>query len=159
MKFPFPRLWANACAVLLRAFNNEGVEYLLIGSMAKAFHCPEMACVNDMDLMIDPTPENAGKVLSALRAVPGAGDLKKLVLNIERLTKEGVQLHVLCGQGDVDVLTPPPKEKGFIYHEAAGRSTEELIPHFGIPVQVASMCDLETLDSLREQSTKPPVPV
>ena len=50
---------------------------------------------------------------------------------------EGVQLHVLyvlCGQGDVDVLTPPPKEKGFSYHEAAGRSTEELISHFGIVI-------------------------
>ena len=131
MKFPFPRLWTNACADLLRTFNNEGVDYLLIGSMAKAFHCPKLACVNDMDLMINSTPENAGKVLAALRAVPGAGDLQDIkAIKIEQLTKEGLRLHVLRGQGDVDVFTPPPKEKGFSFHEADGRSTEELIPHF-----------------------------
>ena len=154
MKFPFPRLWTPACADLLKAFNEGGVEYLLIGSMAKAFHCPTLASVNDMDLMIDSTPENARKVLTALQAVPDAGDLEKLALNIQQLTKEGVRLAVLAGQGDVDVLTPPPKETGFTFREAAGRSTEELIPRFCIPVQVASICDLETLDSLREESDK-----
>ena len=154
MKFPFPRLWTPACADLLTAFNEEGVRYLLIGSMAKAFHRPELACVNDMDLMIDSTPENARKVLTALKAVPESGDLEKLALNIQQLTKEGVHLPVLARRGDVDVLTPPRKETGFSFHEAAGRSTEELIPRFCIPVRVAAICDLETLDRLREQSDK-----
>ena len=43
MKFPFPHFWTDKCADLLRAFNDNGVEYLLIGSMAKAFHCPELS--------------------------------------------------------------------------------------------------------------------
>ena len=147
MKFTFPRLWTDACADLLRAFNHQGVEYLLIGSMARAFYCPELAYVTDMDLMINSTPENAKKVRSALLAVPGAGDLQAIkAIKIEHLTKESVRIHVLSGRGDVDVFTPP---KGFSFRDAAGRSTEELIPHFGIQVQAASMCDLETLDSLR----------
>ena len=32
----FPELWTDNCADLLRAFNNQGVQYLLIGSMAKS---------------------------------------------------------------------------------------------------------------------------
>ena len=121
MKVPFPRLWTKACANLLRAFNKERVEYLLIGSMAKAFHCPNLACVNDMDPMINPTPENAGRVLTALRAVPSAGDLQDIrAIKIEQLAKEGVQLHVLPGQGDVDVLTPPRKEQGFSFAKPPG---------------------------------------
>ena len=128
---------------------------MLIGSMAKAFHCPKLACVNDMDLMIDSTPENARKVLTALQAVPDAGDLETLAnINIQQLAKEGVQLRALAGRGDVHVLTPPPKETGVTFHEAAGRSTEELIPGFCIPVRVTAICDLETLDSLREESDK-----
>ena len=34
MKFPEP--WTEHCAELLRAFTKEGVEYLLIGSMAES---------------------------------------------------------------------------------------------------------------------------
>ena len=34
MKLPEP--WTENCADLLRVFNKEGVEYLLIGSMAKS---------------------------------------------------------------------------------------------------------------------------
>ena len=58
----FPELWTDNCADLLRAFNNQGVQYLLIGSMAKSHYCRQLR-VNDIDLMINPTPENAGKVL------------------------------------------------------------------------------------------------
>ena len=150
----FPRLWTPACARLLNALNEGGVEYLLVGSMAKAFHRPKLACVNDMDLMIESTLENARKVLTALRAVRGASDSEKLALNMQQLTTEGKGVSVLKGQGDVDILAPPPKEAGFTFREAAERSTEELIPRFFIPVRVAAICDLETLDSLREESDK-----
>ena len=66
MKFPFPRLWTSASADLLNVLHKGGVEYLFIGSMAKAFHCPKQACVSDMGLMVDSSPENARKVLTAL---------------------------------------------------------------------------------------------
>ena len=82
MKFAFPRLWTSAFADLLNASSEGGVEYLLIGSMAKALHCPKLACVSDMDLMIDSTRENARTVLTALQTERGAGDLEKLPLSI-----------------------------------------------------------------------------
>lgn len=148
----FPRLWTSACADLLSAFNEGGVEYLLVGSMAKSFHYPKLACVNDMDLMISPTAENARRVLAALRAVRGACDLEQLALNIQKLAKENVRLHLLKGQGDVDLLTPPSRKRGLAFHEAAGRSTEELVPGLSTPVRVAAICDLEALDRLREGS-------
>ena len=148
----FPDLWTENCADLLRAFNKEAVEYLLIGSMAESFHCPDLTCVTDMDLMVDSTPENARKVLSALCAVPGAVDPAKLSLDIERkLAEGGVYIPLFPRQGDVDVLTPP---KGFVFRDAAGRSAEQLIRNFDIPVRVAAMCDLKTLDSLRQQSER-----
>ena len=34
----FPDRWVDNCASLLRAFNEKGVEHLLIGSMAKKEH-------------------------------------------------------------------------------------------------------------------------
>ena len=42
----FPELWTDNCADLLRAFNNQGVQYLLIGSMAKSHYCRQPR-VND----------------------------------------------------------------------------------------------------------------
>ena len=106
--------------------------------------------MNDMDLMISSTAENAGKVLSALRAVPGAGDLR--AIKTGQLAKKGVQMTVLHGQGDVDVLTPP--KEGFSFRDAAARSTTQCLPdHYSdIPVRVAAMCDLETLDSLKKRA-------
>ena len=58
MKFPEP--WTEHCAELLRAFTKEGVEYLLIGSMAES-HYRSLASVGDMDVLLNPTPgENGG---------------------------------------------------------------------------------------------------
>ena len=94
----FPELWTDNCADLLRAFNNQGVQYLLIGSMAKSHYCRQPR-VNDIDLMINPTPENAGKVLSALRAVENAADLAKLTDEKERELVEGASICVYSTRG------------------------------------------------------------
>ena len=59
-----PESWTENCADLLRAFNKEGVEYLLFGSMAES-HYRSLASVGDMDVLINPTPENATKVKPA----------------------------------------------------------------------------------------------
>ena len=49
MKFPEP--WTGNCADLLRAFNKEGVEYLLIGSMAE-FHYLSLAMTGPLILSL-----------------------------------------------------------------------------------------------------------
>ena len=60
MKFPEP--WTEHCAELLRAFNKEGVEYLLIGSMAES-HYRSLASVGDMDVLLNRFLSEIGAVL------------------------------------------------------------------------------------------------
>ena len=55
----------------LECLNAAGVEYLLIGGHAVAFHgYPRVT--SDMDVWINGTPENAEKVLAAVRSFFGA---------------------------------------------------------------------------------------
>ena len=50
---------------LLGSFNAHGVEYVLVGAYALAFHgAPRYT--GDLDLFIRPTPENAQRILAAL---------------------------------------------------------------------------------------------
>ena len=134
----FPDSWVDNCASLLRAFNDRGVEYLLIGSMAKSYCCSQPH-VNDMDLMIGCTQENKRRVLSVLQE-----DLDYLFRDDpEKLTKRGKRF--LLFDGSVDVLTPP--EQGFDFDTARSRSTEGMV--YDIRVPIASIVDLEVLDSLR----------
>ena len=67
-----PERGAEDCVDLLRAFNKEGVEYLIGGSMARSHYC-SVPRVGDMDLVINSTLENATKVKPVLRGlcVPG----------------------------------------------------------------------------------------
>ena len=60
-----PERGAEDCVDLLRAFNKEGVEYLIGGSMARSHYC-SVPRVGDMDLAINPTLENATKVKPVL---------------------------------------------------------------------------------------------
>lgn len=51
---------------LLKLFNDHGVEYLIVGGYALAFYgAPRFT--GDLDIFIRSTPENARKVLDALR--------------------------------------------------------------------------------------------
>ena len=144
----FPQLWTDNCADLLKAFNNQGVQYLLIGSMAKSHYCRQPR-VNDMDLMINPTPKNVRQVVSALRTVDNAVDLTKLSAEIERALVEGGQQMPLFHAGNVEIFAPSAKR--FNFRKAFSRSREGLV--LGIPVQIASICDLKTLDSLGHRAT------
>ena len=52
---------------LLRALNDEGAEYLIVGAYAFAFHGRPRA-TKDVDIFVGSDPANARKVWSALRA-------------------------------------------------------------------------------------------
>ena len=56
------------------ALNAHGARYLVIGAHAVAFHARPRA-TKDLDILIEPTPENARKVLAALRDFFGGADL------------------------------------------------------------------------------------
>lgn len=53
-------------AEFLDALNKNGASYVVIGGMAVLAHIPYRT-TRDIDVMIEPTPENARKVHAALR--------------------------------------------------------------------------------------------
>jgi hypothetical protein len=52
---------------LFAALNVAGAEYLLVGGYALAFHAAPRF-TKDLDVWVNPTPENASRVLAALQA-------------------------------------------------------------------------------------------
>lgn len=52
---------------LLTLFNGHQVEYMVIGGYALAIHGAPRA-TGDMDLYVRPTPENAGRIMTVLKA-------------------------------------------------------------------------------------------
>jgi hypothetical protein len=58
---------------LLESFNAHRVEYLIVGAYALAAH-GVVRTTGDIDLWVNPTPENAGRILQALEEF-GVGGL------------------------------------------------------------------------------------
>ena len=50
----------------IAALNAHGVRYLVVGAHAVAFHARPRA-TRDLDILIDPVPQNARKALAAMR--------------------------------------------------------------------------------------------
>lgn len=75
----------------VESLNANGARYLIVGAHAVAFHARPRA-TKDLDLFIEPSPDNAERVLSAIRTFLG-GDLG---LTVKDLTTPGsiVQLGV-----------------------------------------------------------------
>ena len=65
----------------IAALNAHGARYLLIGAHAVAFHARPRA-TKDLDILIEPTPENARKVLAALRDFFGGADLNYTIEDV-----------------------------------------------------------------------------
>jgi hypothetical protein len=58
----------------IAALNAHGVRYLVIGAHAVAFHARPRA-TKDLDILLEPTAENARRALTALREFFGGVDL------------------------------------------------------------------------------------
>ncbi len=58
----------------IAALNARGVRYLIVGAHAVAFHARPRA-TQDLDILLDPAPDNARKALEALRDFFGGADL------------------------------------------------------------------------------------
>lgn len=58
----------------IAALNDNGVRYLVVGAHAVAFHARPRA-TKDLDILLDPAPENARKTLAALRDYFAGADL------------------------------------------------------------------------------------
>ena len=58
----------------IAALNAHGVKYLVVGAHAVAFHARPRA-TRDLDILIEPTPANARRALTALRDFFAGADL------------------------------------------------------------------------------------
>jgi hypothetical protein len=85
---------------LLASFNARGVEYLIAGGYALAFHGAPRA-TGDLELLVRPTAENAGRILAALDDF-GFGSLE---LTAADFTRPGRVVQLGVAPLRVDLLT------------------------------------------------------
>lgn len=97
-------------AKLVRCFCEAGVEFLVVGGTALALHgCRDAADVDDLDILVSPTIENAQRIFSAFSAAEIS-----LCSVPESLTKSAVQVPIKNWPYFADVLTP---RNGFDFDE------------------------------------------
>jgi hypothetical protein len=85
---------------LLSAFNVAGVRFLIVGGYALAYHA-HPRFTKDLDLLIEPTPENARRVHEALRSfgAPLSG------VGPEDFASEGTVFQMGMAPNRIDVMT------------------------------------------------------
>ncbi len=87
-------------AEMLRALSAAGAEFLIVGAYAMAAHGVPRA-TGDLDLWVRPTPENAARVLDALRAF-GA---PLFDLSLRDLVSRGTVFQLGLPPRRIDILT------------------------------------------------------
>ncbi|HUO07251.1 MAG TPA: DUF6036 family nucleotidyltransferase [Phycisphaerae bacterium] len=117
---------------LLKLFNEENVEYLLIGSYAVAVYGYPRGTV-DMDLWIAVNPANADRVMSALRKF-GFGNVvdREWLLDPKKIVRMGVPPY------RIEIST---EISGVNFDECYPRRLAAVVD--GIPTQVISLPDLK----------------
>ena len=85
---------------LLRAFSEEEVRYLVVGGYAFAEHV-EPRYTKDLDVWIERTPENADRVLAALRSF--GAPLREL--SKDDLTSPGTFYQIGLPPNRIDIIT------------------------------------------------------
>jgi predicted nucleotidyltransferase len=83
----------------VESLNRSGARYLIIGAHAVAFHARPRA-TKDFDLLIEPTPENAERVLAAIRHFLGTD----LGLTSEDLSTPGRIVQLGVAPSRIDLL-------------------------------------------------------
>lgn len=117
---------------MLRALNDEGVRYLLVGAYALAAHGIPRATM-DIDLWVRPAPDNADATLRALR---------RFGAPLQDLTRDDLQapdtvLQIGVAPRRIDLMT---SASGLVFDEAFAGSM--VIEIDGLQVHVLSRHDL-----------------
>ena len=87
-------------AEMLSALSGAGAEFLVVGAHALAAHGVPRA-TRDLDIWINPTPDNAARVVKALRAFGAA----LMDLTEEDLTTPGTVFQIGVEPFRIDILT------------------------------------------------------
>ena len=140
-KMKLPERGAEHCVDLLRAFNKEGVEYLIGGSMARSNYY-SVPPVSDMDVVINPTLENATKVKPVLDDFMYRlrGFMPKN-FTLEALAKPGTQVRLGKDCLNVDLFTARPEVD---FPKAFSRSIAVDVVD-GLRARIVSEDDLEII--------------
>jgi hypothetical protein len=85
---------------LLRAFIGADVRFLIVGAYALALHGRPRA-TGDLDVWIDPTPENAARVMRALAAF--GAPLSEV--SSDDFSRPGVTYQIGVAPARIDILT------------------------------------------------------
>ena len=99
----------------IAALNAHGVRYLVIGAHAVAFHARPRA-TKDLDVLLEPTAENARRALAALQDFFGGADLG---YTVEDLLDPQWIVQLGVAPVRIDLLSEIP---GFSSFEAAWRN-------------------------------------
>ena len=106
---------------LLVAFGEAGVEFVIVGAYAVAFHGAPRAS-GDIDVFVRPSPENAARVLSALARF--GAPLEAAGLTAVDFARPGTVYQIGLPPRRVDVMT---EISGLTFDEAwASRVTAEV---------------------------------
>lgn len=85
---------------LLRALRDAEVRYLVVGAYAVSYHAAPRATA-DLDVWVEPTPDNASRVLAALAAFGApAGQLA-----IDDLTSDDLVYQIGVAPRRIDLMT------------------------------------------------------
>ena len=116
----------NANEEIVKAFARFGADFLVVGGLAMAWHCPSRQA-NDMDLLVKPTAENSENVTAALSTLGLTG------FEAASFAKPGVQAQ-LKQRHHADILTPA--KDGPSYDAIAADALNGKL--FQIPVRIVS---------------------
>jgi uncharacterized nucleotidyltransferase DUF6036 len=117
---------------LLQAFNEGGVRYLIVGGLALAFH-DQPRFTKDIDVWVEPTPDNAVRVYHALASFGAPLDK----VTSEDFSKEDVVFQIGVAPLRVDVMT---SITGVTFKEAY--PSREASSYGDVPVNVLGRADL-----------------
>jgi len=132
-------------ADFVRTLIEAQVEFLVVGGLAVVFHnCRDPLKVDDLDLLVNPSPENAERfiqVLSAMQFDP--------LPAIAQVARSNFQIPIkIIPLFYVDILTPPDN---IDFGELSSRSESALLQD-NIPIQVVSRWDLIALKQIAIQN-------
>lgn len=122
---------------LVRAFISNGVEFVIVGGLAVAWYCRDRKA-EDLDLLINPTPENSARISRALRGLRMRG------FSDSSFTKHALQVP-LKQYFYAELLTPTAV--GPTYSEVASTAVDAKL--FNFAVRIASPA---LLISMKEQA-------
>jgi len=115
---------------LIRVFKVSEVEFIVIGGLAVAWYCSDRQA-DDMDLLVNPTPENSARISQALNGLHMSG------YSAASFTQPGLQVplkHIYYAE----LLTP--KNEGLTYSEVDKDAVDAKL--FSIPIRLASVASL-----------------